>query len=322
MAVKTITPQSETGFITLFLGGVGYAAASVYNQRYEADGRPFPSVKVLIDTDTLASSFFDEVIHIGLDAGKLNAIQSDPDRFGPAARTICDNLGQYLSTEDAMNGSRTIRALTQLAFAIAEVEIVLGLRRAIHQLVENHRIKSIIVILVGSSGGGTGSALQILLPLKLRQPEFRSRILQGFSTDLLSTPISFVSDPYALAHLHAPPQAARILANSYAFRIESAELERIKAVKYVIHLGFANSKGTILSQPDLISRVLGTSVYEWQRSWPVIKNRHVDTVDINALSKVGYLGGDLPETHINRSIDSEQATSSHRNHGSLKGGGA
>ncbi len=298
MLIKKITPHQHVGFVTVLVGGVGLGAGEVHRQRYEADGRPFPNVTVALDTDPVTGEHVDETIHIGLDGGKLDALKADPARFGRAAEVICQRMGNYLTPEDATNGSRTIRSLTQVAFAFHETQIAIGLRKAIHRLVDSHRVKSVIPVLVGSSGGGTGSALHVLLPHKLRDPVFRQRVLQGFDTSLLQSPICFVSDPYALAHVHSAPHAAKILANAYAFRIESAALERAHATKYVIHIGFANSKGTILSQPALINRVLGTSVYEFQRGWPELKSRFVDTADVNALSDKGYTGSDLPEIRL------------------------
>ena len=207
-------------------------------------------------------------------------------------------MGAYLTAEDASNGSRTIRSLTQVAFAFNERRVIVGLRKSIHRLVDSHRVKTIIPIIVGSSGGGTGSALPVLLPFKLRDQTFRQQVLQGFDNSLLQSPICFVSDPYALAPVHDSSHGAKILANAFAFRIESAAMEKAHATKYVIHIGFANSKGTVLSQPALIARVLGTSVYEWQRGWPELKNRFVDTTDVNALSETGYVGRDLPENRL------------------------
>lgn len=298
MLIKKTTPHQDVGFLTLFAGGIGLSAGGIYRQRYEADGRPFPMVAVSIDTDPVTADYIDETIHFGLDGRKLDALKADPARFGVAAEAICAHLGDYLTAEDASNGSRTIRGLTQAAFSFHEKRIAIGLRKAIHRLVDSHRVKTIIPIIVGSSGGGTGSALQVLLPFKLRERAFREQVLQGCESSLLQPPICFVSDPYALAQVHDSAHGAKILANAFAFRIESAALEKVHGTKYVIHIGFANSKGTVLSQPSLIARVLGTSVYEWQRGWPEIKNRLVDTADVNALSDTGYVGRDLPENRL------------------------
>lgn len=297
MLIRDIQTQQDIGFLNILCGGVGLSSGDNYSERYVADGKPFPQVIAAIDTDPQTAAYVDQSIHIGFDGPKLDAVKSDPMRFGPETTVICQRFGEYLNSEDAMNGSRTIRCLTQIAFAFHEIDIELGLRAAIHQLVHEHRVKAIIPVIVSSTGGGTGSALQILLLRKFQQPRFRHKLSQGFGNELLQTPISFVCDPYALAQSHPSNHAAKILANAFAFRIESEAIERQRGSKYVIHVGFANTKGTVLSDPQLISRVLGTSVYEFQQCWPEIKPRLVDRTDVAALGK-GYLGHDTPEERI------------------------
>ena len=296
MSLRTSHSQSpRVGFLTIACGGVGLDAAEHHQQRYQVDQCPFPNITVHIDTDPQTSELVDEHIHIGFKDDQIGALRADPQKFGRGVSKILEHLPQFLSHEDGTNGSRTIRCLTQLQLAINEPALNTGFRRAIHRLVNDHGVSSIIPMLVSSSGGGTGSALQILLPLRFREPCFRARALQGLPSQLFQTPITFISDPYALAQMHEAPHAAKILANSYAYRIESVCIEKIRAVKYVIHVGFANRHGVILSDQRMIGRVLGTSLYEWQRSWFEIKGRLVDTVDSQALSTRGYAGHDRPE---------------------------
>jgi len=299
MLIRKVQSQQDIGFLNIMCGGVGLSSGLNFVERFLADGKPFPQVMAAIDTDPQTAEYINQPIHIGFDGPKLDALKSDPERFGPEAAIICRLFGDYLNAEDATNGSRTIRCLTQVAFAFHEIEIALGLRSAIHQLVNEHRVKTIIPVIVSSTGGGTGSALQILLLDKFRQPKFRHKLTQGFGNELLQTPISFVCDPYALAHLHPSNHAAKIQSNAYAFRIESEAIERQHGSKYILHVGFANTKGTILSDPILISRVLGTSVYEFEQCWSEIKSRLVDRTDIAALGK-GYLGQDVPEQRLPR----------------------
>ena len=72
-------------------------------------------------------------------------------------------------------------------------------------------------------------------------------------------------------------------------------------MKYTLHIGFANRQGVILNDAVQIGRVLGTSLYEFQRSWDALKARLVDTVDTQALSTRGYTGKDLPEDVLGNS---------------------
>lgn len=316
---QTNSSGSRVGFLTVACGGVGLDAAEQYLQRYRCDLRPFPNVTIHIDTDPQTSPMVDEFIHIGFKDDQINALRADPAKFGRGVQKILENLPQFLSHEDGTHGSRTIRCLTQLQLAINEPFLDAGFRRAIHRLVNDHGVSTIIPMLVSSSGGGTGSALQILLPLRFREPSFRARALQGLPGQLFHTPITFISDPYALAQVHEASHAAKILANSYAYRIESVALEQVRAVKYVIHVGFANRHGVILSEQKMIGRVLGTSLYEWQRSWLEIKSRLVDTVDSQALSTCGYTGHDRPEDVLFNFFPARNSSSSTPNHADSNG---
>ena len=292
--VSTIRYDNTTGFLNICCGGVGLEAGEVFSSRYLADGRAFPQVLVHIDTDPIEAAFVEHRIHIGLDGGMLDALRADPEKFGPEAVTILKKHAQYLDAEDIVNGSRTIRCLTQLSFAYHERKIATSLRKALHDLISRSRIKTVIPVLTSSSGGGAGSALQSLLIHKLHQSRLRRLLTEGLRPHLLHRPISFVAEPYALAHQHEAEHHAKILGNAFAFRLESERLERAGMTKYCFHLGFSNRFGTILSDPHLIGWVLGTSVYELERNWSEFKSRFVDLVDTAALAK-GYLGSDLPE---------------------------
>ena len=79
-------------------------------------------------------------------------------------------------------------------------------------------------VLISSSGGGTGSAAQILLIDLLCQPEFRHRLLGGVPSDLLLPPMAFVCEPFAYVSEVGQMQARKIMANALAFRLESEQL--------------------------------------------------------------------------------------------------
>lgn len=295
MTVKSLQSDQCIGVLTIFCGGVGLDSAQVHAQRLKADRGPFPHVAVQIDTDGRTADFIDIPTFITLTPGKLHAIMADPERFGPIAVKICEHHGKYLNPEDVLNGSRTIRLLTQLAFLFHYNDLLRQLRTAIHRLQQQQRITSILPFFVSSSGGGTGSALQILLLHAFADPAFRRALTEGCSSSILQRPTSFVSEPYSLSQLHESGHESNIMANAYAFRIESELLERRGATKYIIHIGFSNSKGTILADPSQMASVLGTSLYQFQRSWFDMKSRLVDGADVAALRQKGYLGRDVAE---------------------------
>jgi len=286
--------EPHPGFLITCMGGTGLAAAEYVRALYEADGRPFPMFLQQMDTDRLTSDAFDQSILIGLTDAKVNAIVSNPAVFGPIVETIVKHYAHLLNPEDVKDGSRTIRLLTQLSFIYHRTQILEKLRHALIELVHQGWVGSVIPIFISSSGGGAGSALQILLAQALAEPTFRNRLLEGQTPGLLSTPISCVVEPFALAMRNRNSQATMILANAMAFRMESAVLENCNAFKYVIHLGLANRAGVVLDSPDEIAKVLGTSVYLFQRNWPLLKGQIVNGVDTNRMLR-HYAGHDVPE---------------------------
>ncbi|HLQ44115.1 MAG TPA: hypothetical protein VK137_05265 [Planctomycetaceae bacterium] len=54
-----------------------------------------------------------------------------------------------------------------------------------------------------------------------------------------------------------------------------------------------NRHGTILSEPSQISRVLGTTIYEFLRNWSEFRSRFVDR-EASTIG-AGYTGCDVPE---------------------------
>jgi hypothetical protein len=67
----------------------------------------------------------------------------------------------------------------------------------------------------------------------------------------------------------------------------------------MFQIGYSNDFGTVLDDPGLLARVLGTTVYEVQRNWPTLKARWVDHVDTVA-DFAHYLGLDTPESFMLR----------------------
>lgn len=285
--------NERIAFLNLGLGGIGLRAFHSYHRHHDADGQLIPQILVHIDTDPNSANYVDLACPIALDAGKLRALQADPGRFGESVSTILETYANLLSPEDVQNGSRTTRVLTQLAFCFHQQKIVMTLRTAVQQLVKHHKIDCVVPFLVSSSGGGAGSALQILLVRKFQQPSFRNLITEGLSEDLLQRPIGVVAEPFAYAMRHASTHHSKILANAFAYRIESEALERQAMAQYFYHLGFSNQHGVILSDPEQIAWVVGTSVYEYQRNWDEFGARCTDPKASGLTQR--YSGRDIPE---------------------------
>ncbi len=289
----SIRHDPTTAFLNLPLGGVGLKAISVFQERYAADGKSFPQTTAHLDTDPNTADHLDQAIRLSLGPGQLDALRAYPERFGPAVKTILREFDALLDPEEVTHGARTIRAITQLAFEFFEPMITRALRKAIHTLVDGSRVQSIKPVFISSSGGGTGSALQILLAGKFADPHYRRHLTEGLPEGILGKAIAFVADPYALAQLHQPNHHAKIMGNSFAFRIESEHLERRHAYKWIFHVGLANRFGTVLSDPEQIAWVLGSCLYEMERNWSELMGRSTDPAGGALTSR--YLGRDVPE---------------------------
>jgi hypothetical protein len=151
--------------------------------------------------------------------------------------------------------------------------------------------------LFSSTGGGAGSALVILLARLLASPAYRARITRGLSPNLLDTPLAVVTEPWALAWRNGERHADKILANAYAFRVESALLESRQAFQYVFHQGLANEGGAVLDSEEQVSKTLGTAVFNLCAHWSYLKARWVDSID-SAKVTDRYLGRDVPECRL------------------------
>jgi len=146
--------DKQTAFLNILLGGTGREAGRHLSDLAVADQRPFPMIIVQIDTEPRTEPFVDRPILIPLDGGKIRTMKASPQTFGDVCTTIVENYGRFLNPEDIGNGARTIRLLTQLAFAYHYESILRGLRNAILDLYHQGGIGGIIPVLISSSGGG------------------------------------------------------------------------------------------------------------------------------------------------------------------------
>ncbi len=289
--------ERRPAFLCLFGGGTGLAASGYASQLRDIDRPSSPFCFVHVDTDPVTETHVDHSILIPLGEHNAEVLLTDPASFGPVAETIVSHYPELLNPEDIGDGSRTTRLLTQLAFVFHESQVSRQLREAIIDLLHAGDFDYILPVIAASTGGGAGSALVVLLAQALAPGTFRNRLLEGLPDGILRTPIAIVVEPYAYASRHPDAHAAKIYANACGARIETAMLERQRALKYVLHIGLANAAGVVLDSPQEIARVLGTITYQFCRSWLDIKRRLVDTVDIHA-HRGHYRGNDIPENYL------------------------
>jgi len=271
-------------FLNLLLGGVAAGAGRTFRHRHEVDGCPFLQALVQIDTHPDEPCPADMTYFMETSAQDMDAIIQNARLFGPEAVAIIEGMKDLLRPSDITNGARTTRCLSQLLFLFHKREVCRALRDTIADLRCKARFKRIRPVLISSSGGGTGSALQVLLMIAFASTGFRRELLLGEDDYLLLPPISFVVEPFHYARVVGDAQAHKVLANGFAFRVETEHLMK-KGIgpDYVIHLGYSNDEGTVIASADMMARTLGECVYQMERSWPEFKKFFVDNVDANAI---------------------------------------
>jgi hypothetical protein len=292
----------KTGFLNIHCGGTGMLGARPFHELRKADGEILPVQSVLVDTDTpdehlLEEGIVDTCIPVGLTHDEIRTVKATPASFGPTVEAIVHKMAQLIDEEDFRNGARTTRCLAQLAFEVHQDVIASRLNECIRSFQHREGCDDVVPVLTGSTGGGTGSSFIILLARALREPAFRSRAFQGLTDGRVYTPTVFAVEPFyrAYAHTANPIHLAKILGNAFAYRIESEFLERQGCFKNGYHQGLSNSGGAVLDSERDVARVLGTSVYQFEKFWAShIKPRTVDTADVIALFG-HYLGQDTPE---------------------------
>lgn len=282
------------GFLIFVLGGSGARACQIIRRNAAAEGFPFPMVIVYIDTEPGEHPAADITVPLLITPDDLEAIKADPKRFGPVAIRMTKEYPEFLEEDSSGSGSRTFRALTMLACEVHMDKIVNAWKTAVRTLKRTHGVDTVVPMLVGGTGGGAGSALVILQAMLLHNKRFRSLVTEGLNPHLITKPVAVVSEPYAYADCNLDAQAERILANAFAFRIESALIER-ECFQYIYHQGMSNDGGAMLDDIEQSAYVLGQSTYELCRYWgEFIKLRYVDNWD-TFMATACYLADDLPE---------------------------
>lgn len=291
------TNPSRPAMLLMGLGGSARAAFPTIDCMYQADGKPFPMRSVYADTEPGMISAADVKLDLGLTPDDVAALKADPGIFGPMAELMFENYPQFLQPESIRNGSRTIRLNTQLAVEVRLDRILETLHQAIRDLVRLGNVSQVLPVFFASTGGGAGSALVVLMGILFANRDFRALITNGLSPNLLDTPVAVVTEPFAYALKHRPKHAAKILANAFAFRIETALIESDNCFQYIFSQGLANDGGAVLDSEDEIAKALGTGVYQLLSNWPYIKARFVDTVDSGKHTD-RFLGCDAPENRL------------------------
>jgi hypothetical protein len=240
-------------------------------------------VDVYIDTDANPTTVADVDCRLLL-GQHVDAVKTFPSAFGDVVARIFRDYERRLDDPDALDsGSRTLRAMTEIAIELNFDALVAAMRTGIKNLLKDS-VDAIQVVIVASTGGGCGSAAAILLAEMLNQPHFRGAVEQGLCVkNRLRKPIMFAIDPWARVDGAGTRsevntgQALRIKANMYAFREEAARLSHRNAIQFYVILGNTNEFKVHLRTPRAAHHYLGLLLYSFLAGYGTLNSRLVDS---------------------------------------------
>lgn len=284
----------KRAYYVLLGGGAGCGTGKEVLRLHQRHQRPFPMRVHAIDSDKSLRDQkqpFHKSTFIGLQATELDAMRANIELFGNAPEIIDHDFGEFLHREDVEAGSRARRALTQLFTAYHAPRLIEDMRQQVLQLMNDEEASQIQPVLVGSVGGGCGSALIILNALLLSAPESRDQILAGFDDSVMRRPIVFAAEPYAMADQNNEIQQNLIYGNAFAFRQEAGYLQQQSVLAEVNLTGLANSSGVVLKTIQQLHRQLGNAAF-----WYMRHEQHIESIKANH-GFIKYGGVDAPERY-------------------------
>ena len=281
----------RTGFALISGGGIGAKADNRYGELSAALPFDAPVVRMHMDTDLNQASSAERRVSVSMDAENVSELFANARRFGRPAAIAVEHLKRINATE-LLDGSRTTPAFTQLALAYHTRLVLMSLRWCLRRLRDQGATRYVPIV-VGSNGGGFGSAMTRVLPMLLATRKFRNRLMVGVPESRLLAPVVMTAYPIGYArNASVDRQETKILANIYAWLREVDWLLGKGAIGRVMAIGYSNPAGVAIDTPTQMASVLGRSLYQFVRNYGYLMSRAVDTDP--ALTE-SYLGVDLPE---------------------------
>jgi hypothetical protein len=303
--------RRRKAFLVVILGGSPDEVAVVVKSRLaeetagDGDG-PFLVYFLKIDTDDREVEGIDAFVSLAVTLDDCDAMDATPSSYSPTVRAIYREHREVVRDSAKDPGSGTRRFVTQVGFELGRDRVIEGLNGALRAL-ESQGAEEVVVLLLSGTGGGAGSALQILLSGRvLCDPEARSLLEANVSPHLIREIVSFAMEP--VVHVESVDDLAknRIEGNAYAFRLEREKLKHEgRSPDYCLHFG-ASSRGARHETVRAMSRNLGECVFEYCRNHDWLGARLTNTFGQN---RAPYGGADVAERRqrVERS-DSEEGS--------------
>ncbi len=244
--------ENQSADLLISGGGTGLGIQRNLHARLDSipeEHRPLTS-SLVIDTDeetrAPALEFADEYLNITTPFSKIQTYLAELSRLSPVAREILTRHESEFNSTTLGTGAGTCRYVTQFMMEVARHSIADCITRRITWLRKRGGTR-IQPRIIGSNGGGTGSAVGLCLPYLLADPDTRARILLGCEGIELLPPVLYLVDVTCHVRNSEYPQNRNIQANAYLTNYYVNELLRKRAsnnelcVAHVVMCGNGNS---------------------------------------------------------------------------------
>ena len=295
-----MSSKFKRGDIIISVGGMGYLVGAAYMKN--ADPRLLPPTKSLyLDSDATAideaEGLFDRTLFIGLTGSQVDTIKATPKRFGRSVEEGMTSIAEkHFKRYQAVYGSRTFRVLTLFATAYHLLTIIRTIQAMAIELTKQHNVTRIRPVFVGSTGGGCGSALIVLLSYLFSHPKTRWLLCGGLGEDIFEPIIVFAVDPFTHMHKHQLPHASKIGGNSAAMHTECDMLQHAfckerSVFNAILHFAFQSSEGVVMSDVEDISRKVSNALIQNQCLSMELASRGTDLFEFRKMDEK-YNGDD------------------------------
>jgi len=286
--------KNKTGFLVVLVGGTGAASGEGMLEGLHVRGFQGEAVLCHIDADEGETSSVERTLSIALNVTSASELIENAAQYAPWMPDLVEKIKPFLTAADVESGAATCRRFTTAAAEYHAEAFTKFIGKAVDAILNRPGINKVQPILVGSAGGGTGSALLAIIPWLLSKNSVKGRIALGSSNKAINPPLIVAGYPVLFAKdTDVPSKATNILANCFAFSRDMPELRRGGLIQSVMICNSSNGEGVVLKTHEefavavrrmTIEVILNDDLF-LQRTRDVRTARHL----------CGYVGIDTPE---------------------------